>query len=230
MSKPNPNSRADSWAAKSAAHDMQLRTRKKQGFDKTEALLPLIKPQLSLAMKAMDVVGLLPYIGKRNLLTRLVAAGDEVWMLDNVAHKNSNNGWQAEFVAAVFEKESKCVVVDVVQIVAQLIGLADDAEERATIEERILPFLWDLRVGRKFTAVHGDKNMVLGPTDSGGISSNMVSLPQGSPGTIARTTAIAPQGVTGILQSWTYFADPEGWSVISGMYSPSGASPYCKNS
>lgn len=211
--------RSDSWAAnKSSVNDMQLRTRKKRGFDKTEALLPLIKPHATLAMKAMDAVGLLSYLGRRNPLPRPVAPGDVVWMLDNVAHKSAKNGWQAEFISAVFEKEAKCAVMDVVQAIARIIGLADDAEERATIEERLMPFLWDLRAGRRFTAVHGDKKVVLGPTDSGGIASDMVRLPRSSPGSIARTTGKVPEGVTGVLQSWTYFAGPEGWSVISGEY------------
>ena len=211
--------RSDSWAAnKSSVNDMQLRTRKKKGFDKTEALLPLIKPHVTLAMKAMDVVGLLSYFGKRNPLPRPVASGDVVWMLDNVAHKSSKNGWQAEYISAVFENDPKCTVMDVVQGIASIIGLADDAQERATIEERLMPFLWDLRVGRRFTAVHGDKRVVLGPTDSGGISSDIVRLPRSSPGSIARTTAKVPEGVTGVLQSWTYFAEPEGWSVISGTH------------
>lgn len=210
--------RSDSWAAnKSAVSDMQLRTRKKHGFDKTEALLPLIKPQVTLAMKAMDVVGLLSYLGKRNPLPRPVAPGDVVWMMDNVAYKGPKGVWQAEFVAAVFEGEPKCVVVDVVQVIARILGLADDAQEHATIEERLLPFLWDLRVGRKFTAVQGDKNLALGPTDSMGISSDILRVPRSAAGSTATSTAKVPEGVTGELQSWTYFADPEGWSVISGM-------------
>lgn len=196
---------------------MQLRTRKKKGFDKTEALLPLIRPHVTLAMKAMDVVGLLSYFGKRNPLPRPVAPGDVVWMLDNVAHK-TKKGWQAEFIAAVFEHDAKCAVVDVVQAIASLIGLADDAQERDTIEERLMPFLWDLRVGRRFTAVHGDTRVVLGPTDSRGISSDIVRLPRSSPGSIATTTAKVPESVSGVLQSWTYFAEPEGWSVISGTH------------
>lgn len=200
---------------------MQLRTRKQRGFDEAEAALPHIKPHVSLAMKAMDIVGLLSYLGRRNPLPRPVAPGDVVWMLDNVAFKPSEkSGWQTEFVAAVFEKEPKCTVVDVVQIIARVIGLADDAQENATIEERLMPFLWDLRAGRRFTVVHGDKKMVLGPSDSGGISSDMMRLPPSAPGSIPKTTANVPQGVTGILQSRTYFAEPEGWAVISGVYPP----------
>lgn len=210
--------RSDSWAAnKSSINDMQLRTRKKKGFDKTEALMPLIKPHVTLAMKAMDVVGLLSYFGKRNPLPRNVASGDVVWMLDNVAHK-TRKGWQTEYISAVFEHDPKCVVMDVAQAIAGIIGLADDAQERATIEERLMPFLWDLRVGRRFTAEHGDRRIVLGPTDAMGIASDVVRLPRSSPGSYARTTAKVPQGVTGVLQSWTYFSEPEGWSVISGMH------------
>ncbi|SPO05108.1 related to actin cytoskeleton organization and biogenesis [Cephalotrichum gorgonifer] len=211
-------SRSDSWAAKTSAGDMQLRTRKKRGFEKTEAALPLTKPSTSLAMKAVDVVGLLSYFGKRNPLPRPVRAGDVVWMLDNVAYKSgSGDSWQAEFVSAVFEGEPKCAVVDVVQVIARLISLADDAQELATIEERLMPFLWDVRAGRRFTAVHADKKFVLGPTDSKGISSDIVRLPPSAPGSITRTSATVPAGVHGLLQSWTYFAEPEGWSVVSDI-------------
>lgn len=205
---------------------MQLRTREKKGFDKTEALLPLIKPHITMAKKAMDVVGLLSYFGKRNPLPRPVASGDVVWLLDNIAHNSSKKGWQAEYISAVFENDPKCRVMDVAQGVAKIIGLADDAQERATIEERLMPFLWDLRVGRKLTAVHADKRMVLGPTDSMGISSDMVSLPRSSPGSTARTTAKVPEGVTGELESWTYFAEQEGWSVISGTHPQSQTPPW----
>jgi hypothetical protein len=217
MSNPPP----ETLAARAAVKDMQLRTRKQRDFDTFEAMLAPIhaRPPLSLATKAMDIIGLLSHFGKRNPLQRPVAAGDVVWMLDNVAFKQGSKGsWQAEFVTAVYENEPKCTVIDVARVLARIIGLAETAQELATIEERLLPFLWDVRVGRKLAAVHGDTKMVLGPTDSRGISADNVRLPRSAPGSIARTSATVPHGVSGILQSWTYFAEPDGWAVISGMY------------
>ncbi|CAI4213338.1 unnamed protein product [Parascedosporium putredinis] len=108
-------------------------------------------------------------------------------------------------------------LVDLVGVIARIIGLADEAQEFETLEERLLPFVWDLRPGRKLTAVHSDKRLALGPTGPNGIAGDVVKLPAGEAGALAKTHAAVPQGVTGMLSSWTYFAEPEGWSVVSDV-------------
>lgn len=197
---------------------MQLKTRKERRFNETEAILPSTLKKASLPSQLVNAVELLSFLGSRNPLPRPVVPGDEVWILDNVAFKGPRgSGWQTEFVMAVFEKEPKCHLMDAVGILAGIIGLADEAHERKTIEERLLPFVWDLRPGRKLTAVHGSKRVTLGPTGTDGVSSDVISLPSSEPGTISKTVASVPDGVTGILQSWTYFSEPEGWSIISDV-------------
>lgn len=214
---PSNAARSDSWAAKASADEMQLKARKARRFEETEAALPLLKIA-SLPAQLLNVTNVLAHLGRRNPLARQVTKDDVVWMLDNVAFKPGRfNSWQAEFVTAVFERESKERLVDLVGVIARIIGLADEAQEFETLEERLLPFVWDLRPGRKLTAVHSDKRLALGPTGPNGIAGDVVKLPAGEPGALAKTHASVPQGVTGMLSSWTYFAEPEGWSVVSGM-------------
>src|SRR5690606_30225191 len=124
-----PN-RSDTTAAKLSADEMQLKARKQRRFPETEASLPAFGPKkhLSLASQLLGAVELLSYLGSRNPLPRPVVPGDEVWVLDNVAFKPSkNSAWQAEFVVAVFEKESKDHLMDAVAIISRIIGLADEA-------------------------------------------------------------------------------------------------------
>ncbi|PKS10892.1 hypothetical protein jhhlp_002650 [Lomentospora prolificans] len=209
--------RSDSWAAKLSADEMQIKARKARKFEETEAALPILKIT-SLSTQLINVQGILAHLGNKNPLARQVTKDDVVWMLDNVAFKPGRfNSWQAEFVTAVFERESKERLVDLVGAIARIIGLADEAHEFATLEERLLPFVWDLRPGRRLAAAHGEKRLALGPTGPNGIASDLVKLPAGKPGALAKTNASVPQGVTGILSSWTYFAEPEGWSVISDV-------------
>lgn len=211
--------RSDSWAAKLSADEMQAKARKVRRFDETEAALPVIKVQASLPAQLLNVPALFSHLGSRNPLARQVTYGDVVWMLDNVAFKPGLfSSWQAEFVTAVFEKESKEKLVDLVAVIARIIGLADEDHEFETLEERLLPFVWDLRPGRKLLAAHGDKQFILGPTGPNGIAGHLVKLPTGTPGALTRTKAVVSNGITGILSSWTYFSEPEGWSVVSGMW------------
>lgn len=160
----------------------------------------------------------LSYLGSHNPLGRPVTDDDVVWLLDNTAYKGSRfGGWQAEFVAAVFEKEPKCKVVDMVTGIAEKLGLADDAEELKTIEERLIPFLWDVRPARQVRVVHQGKELTLGPTGRNGISTDILKVNDQPSGTAVKSSAAVPQGATGMLDMKTYFAAPEGWAVLSDI-------------
>lgn len=206
------------------AAEMQLRTRRAKKFDEVEANLP--DPKASSPPAASTLVassylsfgGIIDRITSLNPFGKAVGKGDVVWLLDNTAFRTSRHGpWQAEFVTAVFEQEAKCKVVDIVSGVAHAMGLADDAEERETIEQRLMPFMWDVRRVRTLTADHNGKMLKLGPTGFNGISTNVLRVQsRHRSGTTVKTTAEVPSGVHGILSMNTYYAGPEGWAIISG--------------
>lgn len=199
------------------AGEMQLRTRKERKFDDVEAGLP-DPTTASARIPSVSIGGLLTKIGNLNPFGRPVADGDLVWLLDNTAFRHSRLGsWQAEFVAAVFERDARCKVVDIVAGVASAVGLADDAEERKTIEERLMPFLYDIRIARTLKLEHDGKELKLGPTNINGISSQVIKVASNDKGTFVKAKASVPRGVGGILDMQTYYAGPEGWGIISGM-------------
>ncbi|PHH85927.1 hypothetical protein CDD83_10988 [Cordyceps sp. RAO-2017] len=206
--------------ASAQAGMMQLRTRREKNFDEIESTLPPspgTPPKPS--VKRCSVLG--------SLLRRLAIfipfgagpnKGDIVWLLDNTAFQAVPGGsWRAEFVAAVFEREDKGRLVDVVSGVARAVGLTDDAEERRTVEERVLPFLWDLRPATIITALHQGKQLKLGPTDVNGLSSNVLRVPGRTGGSLVRTLAKSGSGSGAIPQMQTYYAGPDGWGVISDV-------------
>lgn len=206
--------------AAARARELQDLTRRERKFDEMESQLPDPRlPALQSAFAIPTADKLLSYLGSRNPLGRPVTDDDVVWLLDNTAFKASRfGGWQAEFVAAVFEQEPKCKVIDMVTSIAEKLGLADDAEERNTIEERLLPFLWDVRPARQVRVVHQGKEITLGPTGRNGISTDVVKVHEQSSGTAVKSSAAVPRGATGVLDMKTYFAAPEGWAILSGTF------------
>lgn len=215
------------------AADMQRRTRKQNNFDKIEAELP--DPKKLAAASAGAVSGLMPGFTSRFSLSgalgvlgrlnpfgsRAVTHGDAVWLMDNTAYKTGRfSSWEAEFVAAVFEEEPRSHLVDAVAGVARVLGIADDAEERKTIQERLIPFVWDVRVAKtvNVTQQGSRKTLKLGPTGFNGISSNVMQVSSHSKGALVNASAGGlPSGVKGLLGMQTYYAGPSGWAIISGM-------------
>jgi hypothetical protein len=201
------------------ASTMQLRTRKAHRFDEIESSLPIpLLPNVQTSF--LSASGLLSHLGSRNPFAKPVTDEDVVWLFDNTAFKPSRFGsWQAEFVTAVFEQEPKCAVVDIVATVARIIGLADNSAEMKTIEERLIPFLWDIRPGRHTRAITQKKEVKLGPTGPNGVSSDILKIPDAESGTLVKTSASVPSGTKGTLQMQTFYADPDGWAVVSGISS-----------
>ncbi|TDZ39482.1 Phosphatidate phosphatase APP1 [Colletotrichum spinosum] len=207
----------DTREAVALATEMQKQTRKERRFDDVEAELP--NPNVPILQSSFFTAGgLLSHLGSYNPWGRPVTDGDIVWLLDNTAFKPSRlSSWQAEFIAAVFEGEPKCKVVDIVQGIAGKLGIADDAEEFKTIEERILPFLWDVQPARQLRVVQHKKELKLGPSASNGISTDTLKIPDQTAGTTVTSSAAVPRGTTGLLEMKTFFAAPEGWAVISDV-------------
>ncbi|ETS80948.1 hypothetical protein PFICI_08477 [Pestalotiopsis fici W106-1] len=203
---------------------MQARTRTERGFVKTESDLSNYSgsdssslPKLPTNSKLNDI---LSYFGSRNPLPRSVSKKDTVWLFDNTAYRNSKTGrWEAEFVSAVFAQHPSCVVIDAVTTVAKEIGLEDSNPEHATIEERILPFLQDIRPGTQVKALHaGNLSLSLGPGGRNGISNDIKKLKNSHDGSLlVPSFAKVPVGANGLLEMRTFFAEPDGWGVISDI-------------
>ncbi|KAL6853274.1 hypothetical protein J3F83DRAFT_510194 [Trichoderma novae-zelandiae] len=208
------------------ANEMQLRTRKHAKFDDVEG--KLVDPRNSVPY-SFSVSNVLNDMSIRNPFSKAIVKGDIVWLFDNTAFlpqspsattgDTDNAPWQAEFIMAVFEGEPKCKVADIVAGVAGIVGLADDAAERKTIEERLLPFLWDVRAARTTTvSQQGGLELKLGPSGFNGISTNVLGLVHDDKAAShTRETTCDVEGVEGVLSMETHFAGPEGWGIISDI-------------
>ncbi|KAH6971837.1 hypothetical protein BKA56DRAFT_494877 [Ilyonectria sp. MPI-CAGE-AT-0026] len=212
MAVPDPKPSSD-------ANAMQLRTRKEKKFEEVEASLPDPKTSsLQRPLSSLNFSGWLSRIGSFPRFGKPVDGEDVVWLFDNTAYKSPEKGeWEAEFIAAVFEPDLKYHLADVVSSIAKMLGLADDADERDTIEERLIPFLWDIQTVRVFKVDHLGKELKLGPTSMNGITSQVLPVKRHHKGSFAKGTAKVPSSVKGILQMQTCYAGSEGWSIISDI-------------
>ncbi|KAI1495995.1 hypothetical protein F5X99DRAFT_401780 [Biscogniauxia marginata] len=205
------------------ALEMQTRTRKERRFDETERDLPdfsktlfPVTSVLGAKNKAYDV---LSYLGKRNPLPRSISAQDTVWLLDNTAFRNEKTGkWEVEFVAAMFSQHSSCAVIDAVSSIAKKLDLDESDPTYPTIEERLRPFLQDIKPGTQVKVLHGNTLLKLGPGGRNGISNDIKKLPDSDGGALlVPSFAEVPSGADGILEMKTFYAEPEGWGVISDI-------------
>lgn len=207
------------YSPSNLASAMQLRTRQEKKFDEIESSLGVAKSStLPLAQGQSKITG---WFNRFNLLqpfAKPATNDDIVWLFDNTAYKSSRTGaWQAEFIAAVFEREDKDRLMDMVAGVVRAVGLADDAAERETVEERVLPFLWDIRPARTVIATQNRKELKLGPTNINGLSSNVVKVPSSERGSLVKTSTKIGGGRGSITNMQTYYAGEDGWGIISGM-------------
>lgn len=198
---------------------MEQRTRRERRFSEVESNLPDIKMTQADDHRPSLSVRLLSYLGPYNPLPQQISPNDEVWLFDNTAHRAADNKWQAEFVAAVFDKKTGLEVTKVVADVAEKLGLAKGDAAEAVIRERLKPFMQTVLPAR---VVHLDfkRELKLGPGGRNGISSDMKAIPGFRNGEVVRSAAKVPKGTSGILKMNTMFAEPEGWGLISGKYIP----------
>jgi len=194
---------------------MEQRTRKERRFPEVESNLPDIKMTHADDHRPSLSMRLLSYLGPYNPLPQQISPNDEVWLFDNTAHRSADNKWQAEFVAAVFDKKSGLEVSKVVADVAEKLGLGKGDAAEAVIQERLKPFMQEVLPAR---VVHLDfkRELKLGPGGRNGISSDMKAVPGFRNGEVVRSAAKVPEGTSGILEMNTVFAEPEGWGLISG--------------
>ncbi|KAI0846520.1 hypothetical protein F5Y00DRAFT_143352 [Daldinia vernicosa] len=201
------------------AVDIQKRTRQERRFDEIEHDLPNFSPFTSAPTPTDRVLQLFSYLGKKNPFPRSITNEDTLWLLDNTAYRNESTGkWEAEFVSAAFSQHSSCAVIDAVSAIAGKIDLDSNDPNYPTIEERIRPFVQDIKPGAQAKALQGGKtSLKLGPGGRNGISNDVKSLPENKGGSLVPTSAEVPKGANGILEMKTFYADPEGWGIISDI-------------
>ena len=204
---------------------LEAASRKAAGFDDIEQRLPKRwpVPQMGFLDK---ITG---HLGRRNPFSKPAdPEKHRILLLDNVAYRpvhpypHDPQPWQAEFVAAFFDKGRKDVG-EVVGTIADTIGLdgniGADEEAKARIAERIQPFIDSIAPAKTVEITIPQPTgeplkKLLGPSNASGISSEL-ELTGGndkSDGTNVKYAAPA-FGVT----AYTHFAGPEGWAVISDV-------------
>ena len=139
----------------SFAGAMQLRTRKEKNFEEVESNLPdPRKPKLE-TTQLLSVRGWLDRLGSLNPFGKAVTADDLVWLLDNTAFQqqggsgDGSGAWRAEFVAAVFEREPRGKVVDMVTGISRVGTCAVTATGATTGATK------ELEAGPRFGAATG---------------------------------------------------------------------------
>ncbi|KAG6042139.1 hypothetical protein E4U41_004943 [Claviceps citrina] len=199
------------------ASDMQLRTRKAKEFERFESSLAEAKSsKVPLAQGQPKLTRWLANCNIFRPFAKPVTDNETVWLLDNTAFKSSGAGpWKAEFVAAVFEREDKQKLVDVVSGVLRAVGLTEDASERRTVEERLLPFLWDVCPGRTITVAQQATTLKLGPSNTNGITSKIKNVPESELGSLVTSSTKLGGGPGSVTNMQTYYSGEDGWGIIS---------------
>ncbi|KAK4096703.1 hypothetical protein N658DRAFT_480175 [Parathielavia hyrcaniae] len=198
---------------------LEQETRRHGHFSDTESSLASVSTiQAQPSRKEHKLTHLLSYLGSNNPLPALIVADDVVWLMDNVAFRDRAGNWAAEFVGCAFDHRASPKVVDIVGDIADKVGLSRDDQEEGTIEQRIGPFVMEILPGRQIKVdFDGKTQLKLGPGGRNGISSDVKRIPKAPGGSLVTTTANVPKGVVGMLKMQTFFAEPEGWAVISDV-------------
>jgi hypothetical protein len=193
------------------------KTRREQKFADVESALPNIKMTPAPDHRPGLTTNLLSYLGRWNPVPHQITSSDTVWLLDNTAYRSANNEWQAEFVAAAFDRSTGVEVSTVVADVAEKLGLGKGDAAEATIQERLIPFVQAVLPARVVKLDFArQRELKLGPGGRNGISSDIRTLPEFENGEIISSMAKVPHGTNGILKMNTVYAEPEGWGLISG--------------
>lgn len=145
---------------------------------------------------------------------------DTVWLFDNTAFRSPLTGkWQAEFVAAYWAQKTNVEIGKAVADIAEKLGIGRGDAAEQEIARRLGPFVWEIEPGREVTIDVGGPaaniDMVVGPGGRNAISSDVRKVPEALPGTVLESVAKVPQGADGILRMNTFYAEPEGWGIIS---------------
>lgn len=197
---------------------IENKTRRERKFADVENSLPNVKATPASDNRPTSSSNVLSFLGSWNPLPQPVTNNDTVWLLDNTAYRSASGKWQAEFVAAVFDKDTGVEISTIVADIAEKVGLGSGDAAEATIRERLMPFVQNILPGRKVTInLANQQDISLEPGGRNGISSDIKAVLAHGDGTVVSCIAKVPQGANGILQSNTVYAEPEGWGVVSGL-------------
>ncbi|KFY34311.1 hypothetical protein V494_06883 [Pseudogymnoascus sp. VKM F-4513 (FW-928)] len=206
-------------AASRHESDLEHRTRKARNFEETEAKLPNLKLGPAPDDRPSITTNILSYLGTYNPRPQPITSNDTVWLFDNTAYRNpTTNNWEAEVIAAVFDKETGVKVSLVVADIAEKLGLGHGDEAEARIKDRLMPFMQSVLPGRVVNVDFGRRTQLkLGPGSRNGISSDIRQLPRHKDGDVVTGVAKVPRGTNGLLEMKTVYAEPEGWGIISDV-------------
>lgn len=197
---------------------MEKKTREQRGFHQTEGAMPNIKKLPASDNRPSLSSDILSHLGTWNPLPHDITENDSVWLFDNTAYRSTATGnWEAEIVAAVFDKDTGLEVSTVVADIAEKLGLGKGDAAEETIRDRLMPFMRSILPGRKVDVDFDGETLSLGPGGRNAISSDVKALPSHQDGDIVSSTAQVPQGADGVLTMKTVYAEPEGWAVISDI-------------
>lgn len=201
-------------------------TRSVGGFHSVERQLPKLVSRRDYSL----VDSLSSYLGLHNPFSRVVDPNVEtVWLLDSTAYHpvhgnpHDSKSWQAEFVVAYFLKNSGRNISEVVADIAEQVGLSQDGagtskeDVEVTIRERIQPFVDVIKPARMVDVEFPNGEIQrLGPGGRNAISSQMLQVPGEYKGgeEIEITSSPEQASIHGAMTM--NFAEPEGWTIISG--------------
>jgi hypothetical protein len=172
------------------------------------------------------------YFGRANPLAVAAKPGkDSVWLFDNTAYRRVNaesqveDHWHAQYLAAFFNRDSGKDVSEWVADIADKVGLREmdipDDEGEQRIAERIRPFLDGIRPARYVDVVIKGKERTvhrLGPAGRSALAEQTIGPLRGFHEGQIITTHTTNRGLTPHGPMQTFFAGPEGWTVISGSF------------
>lgn len=201
-------------------------TRSVGGFNSVEHQLPKLVSRRDYSL----VDSLTSNLGLHNPFSRVVDPKVEaVWLLDNTAYRpvhvypHRPQPWQAEFVAAYFLKNSGRDISKVVADIAEKVGLSkggggtSERDGENTIRERLQPFVDAIRPARMVDIQFpGEEIQRLGPGGRDGISSQIQLVPGEHNEGEEVEVASSPAQASTLGAMTTNFAEPEGWTIISG--------------
>lgn len=186
--------------------------RKEASFQDIEKLMPALHRRTGSTL--MDNVT--SYLGKRNPFAKAVDPKEHiVWLFDNTAYQGPDGKWTVSVTSAFFVKGSGKDESRVVAKLADAIGLADEAEERKTVRERVQPLMDTVLPSHTVEiSLANKKTFKLGPGDRDGISNDI--LPFEGTYEDGQTIASKAVGIEGTPLTTT-FATAKGWAVISDI-------------
>ena len=169
------------------------------------------------------------YLGKSNPLAREIDPKTEVvWLLDNTAYRpvhvyaHKEQPFQAEYVAAYFQKNTGKDTSEAVADIAEKLGLKGkgikEEETERRIAERLQPFVDTVAPARWVNIQFSDgRKEKLGPGARSAVSERtIVALNEHKDRETMEVRTVPPEILPHGAMT-THFAAPEGWLVVSDI-------------